>query len=161
LEEIYRPDVLFVWTSFGHPPRPHLSRGRSFTRGRVFTVRRRGKNRVRGHGRSRGRISLPSPLPPSPPSPPPSPSLPSAVRTDVGLRPRGCGKKKKKNKNNFIYFYLKNIFLVVVAGLEREKQFTTYNLQFSVFGFRFSIPELPELRGLRGQSRKKKKVFSA
>jgi hypothetical protein len=57
--------------------------------------------------------------------------------------------------------------LVVVAGLEREK---IYNFRFSVFGFRFSIPEipalpelleLPELHGLRGQSHEKKKVFSA
>jgi hypothetical protein len=42
-----------------------------------------------------------------------------------------------------------------------------FNFQFSVFGFRFSIPKipklpkLPELRGLRGRSREKKKVFSA
>jgi hypothetical protein len=57
--------------------------------------------------------------------------------------------------------------LVVVAGLEREKKFIIYNLQFSVFGFRFSIPkipelpELPKLPELRGRSREKKKVFSA
>jgi hypothetical protein len=50
--------------------------------------------------------------------------------------------------------------LVVVAGLERKKKFT-------IFGFRFSIPEIPEipelpkLRGLRGRSREKKKVFLA
>jgi hypothetical protein len=77
----------------------------------------------------------------APPSPPLS--LPSAVRADA----------KNKNKN------LK-VFLVVVAGLEREKK-------ISIFDFRFSIPkipklpELPELRGLRGQSCEKKKVFSA
>jgi hypothetical protein len=47
--------------------------------------------------------------------------------------------------------------LVVVAALEREKK-------ISIFGFRFSIPEIPEipeLCGLHGRSRKKKKVFSA
>jgi hypothetical protein len=53
--------------------------------------------------------------------------------------------------------------LVVDAGLERERK----NLQFTIFGVRFSIPkipelpELPELRGLCGQRREKKKVFSA
>jgi hypothetical protein len=30
-----------------------------------------------------------------------------------------------------------------------------------MFGFRFSIPEIPELRGLRGRSHEKKKVFLA
>jgi hypothetical protein len=53
--------------------------------------------------------------------------------------------------------------LVVVAGLEREKK-------ISIFGFRFSIPEIPKipkipelrrLRRLHGRSREKKKVFSA
>jgi hypothetical protein len=29
------------------------------------------------------------------------------------------------------------------------------------FGFQFSIPKIPELRGLRGRSREKKKVFLA
>jgi hypothetical protein len=49
------------------------------------------------------------------------------------------------------------------AWIERK----IYNLQFSVYNFWFSIPELPELpellelRGLHGRSREKKKVFSA
>jgi hypothetical protein len=53
--------------------------------------------------------------------------------------------------------------LVVVAAMERVKK----KIQFSIFGFRFSIPkipeipELPELRGLRRPSHEKKKVFSA
>jgi hypothetical protein len=59
--------------------------------------------------RPRGRTSLPSP------------SLPSAVRADAKLL-------------LFIYFiYFYNFFLVVVASLEREKKFTTYNLNFSIF----------------------------
>jgi hypothetical protein len=80
------------------------------------------------------------PLPSPPPSPPPSPLLSTRTR-----------------KNNFQFLF----FLVVVAGLEREKQFTIYNFRFSIFDFRFLIPELLELRGLRGRSREKKKVFSA
>jgi hypothetical protein len=56
--------------------------------------------------------------------------------------------RKIKNKK------IKNIFFsVFVAGLEREK--------FTIFGFRFSIPKLPELHGLHRRSREKKKVFSA
>jgi hypothetical protein len=34
------------------------------------------------------------------------------------------------------------------------------NLQITIFGFRFSIPKIPKLRGLRGRSREKK-VFLA
>jgi hypothetical protein len=59
-----------------------------------------------------------------------------------------------------------------IFGLERE----SFNFQFSIFNFWFSIPKipkipkiskipklpkLPELRGLRGRSSEKKKVFSA
>jgi hypothetical protein len=73
---------------------------------------------------------------------------------DSAQRPRG----REKKKTNFFLFF---IFLVVVAGLGREKFFSIFNFQFSVFGFRFLIPKLPELRGLRGRSREKKKVFSA
>jgi hypothetical protein len=47
--------------------------------------------------------------------------------------------------------------LVVVAGLERENQFSIFNFRFSIP----EIPELPELPELRGRSREKKKVFSA
>jgi hypothetical protein len=125
----------------GRPFRPRLSRGRGFIRGRVFTVYRRGKNRVRmdAHVRAdaaqrpRGRISLP-PLPSPPlPSPPPSPSLPSTVRADA---------------RNFIYLFLILIliFLVFVAGLERENFFSIFNFQFSIP----KIPKIHELRGLRG-----------
>jgi hypothetical protein len=59
------------------------------------------------------------------------------------------GQKKIKSKNK------KNYFLVVVAGWKRGEKY---------FGFRFSIPkipEIPELYGLRGRSHEKKKVFSA
>jgi hypothetical protein len=61
------------------------------------------------------------------------------------IRPCGhaCSKKNKKKIK---------INLVVVAGLKREKK---------NFGFRFSIPKIPELRRLCGRSREKKKVFSA
>jgi hypothetical protein len=47
--------------------------------------------------------------------------------------------------------------LVVVANLEREKKYSIFNFQFSIP----KLPELPELPELRGQSREKKKVFSA
>jgi hypothetical protein len=70
-------------------------------------------------------------------------SFPSSPLPD-GLHPRGHGRKN----NYFILFYLK-FFLVVVAGLKREKK---------NFGFRFSIPKIPKLRG---RSREKNKVFSA
>jgi hypothetical protein len=82
----------------------------------------------------------------------------NCVRAVKKSRPRGHAlrgygpvRTRKKFKILFIYFF------VVVAGLEREKKFT-------IFGFRFSIPkipELPKLRGLCGRSREKKKVFSA
>jgi hypothetical protein len=83
----------------------------------------------------------PSPLPPSPPP----------LCCPHGRGAASARTRKEKEKKSF---------LVVVAGLEREKQ-------FSIFGFRFSIPKIPELpelpalRGLRGQSYEKKKVFSA
>jgi hypothetical protein len=52
--------------------------------------------------------------------------------------------------------------LIVVAGLEREKFFSIFHFQFSVFNPPTpELPELPELRGIRGRSREKKKVFSA
>jgi hypothetical protein len=85
--------------------------------------------------RPRGCISLP-PLP-----------------SPLSLPPLGCPRGREKiNKN--LNLNLNKKILVVVAGLEREKKFT-------IFGFRFSIPELPELHGLCGRSREKKKVFSA
>jgi hypothetical protein len=98
------------------------------------------------HMRPRGRAHLPPlSLPPSPP-----PSLAETVCSPHG-RENLC----------FIFLFLIKKNLLVVAGLERD---TIYNFQFSVFGFRFSIPKipkLPKLRGLHEQSRKKKKVFSA
>jgi hypothetical protein len=75
------------------------------------------------------------------------------VRADAPVRPRGREKKYKNIKKI-------EIFLVVVAGLERKRIFSIFNFQFSIFGFRFSIPKLPELRGLHGRSREKK-IFSA
>jgi hypothetical protein len=103
-----------------------------------------GRERVRTDKvRPRGRTSRPARLPPSLPSP----SLPPL------LSPRPRGRKK------LLLFIF--IFLEVVSRLE---------IQFSIFGFRFSIlkilkipelPELPQLRGLRGRSREKKKVFLA
>jgi hypothetical protein len=68
------------------------------------------------------------------------PSSPSS--TPVGT-PSG---QKIKIKKSFFLFWL-----LLPAGKEGKKY----------FGFRFSIPKIPELRGLRGRSRKKKKVFSA
>jgi hypothetical protein len=115
-------------------------------------VRADAAQRPRGQGRPCGRISLPSPLPPS------LPPLPSPLSLPPLCCPRGRENKIKKNKNKNIFFY--KLFLVLVAGLEREKK-------ISIFNFRFSIPKIPkipkilELRELRGQSRKKKKVFSA
>jgi hypothetical protein len=58
-------------------------------------------------------------------------------RVSPQTHPRGREKKKK----NYLFLFI----LVVVAGLERD----------TIFGFWFSIPKL------RGQSRKKKKVFLA
>jgi hypothetical protein len=81
------------------------------------------------------------------PSPPLSlPPLPSPLSLPPLCCPPGHEKIKIKLK---LIFYLKLLFLVVVAGLERDKKFTIYNLQFSVFGFRFSIPKIPELPELR------------
>jgi hypothetical protein len=60
----------------------------------------------------------------------------SALRMDAEAR-------KKIDNNNYY-------FLVVVAGLKREKK---------KFGFRFSIPKIPEIPELHGRSYKKKKVF--
>jgi hypothetical protein len=53
-------------------------------------------------------------------------------------------RRVKKNKKYFYFFWL-----FLPAGKEGKKY----------FGFRFSIPKIPELRGLRRQSREKKKVF--
>jgi hypothetical protein len=78
----------------------------------------------------------------------PPPLLPSVAPSFPPSRLRGCSSDARKN-----YFYLKLFFLVVVAPWKREKE---------MFDFRFSIPEileLPKLRGLRGRSREKKKVF--
>jgi hypothetical protein len=139
----FRPDIR---------PRPHLSHGRGFTRGRVLTIRRRGKNRVRADASPSPPLPsppLPSPslpFPPLPSLPPPSPSLPPLPPS---LPPLYCPRRCEKIKLKKI-----NFFLVVVAGLERENFFT-------IFGFRFSIPKIPELRGLCGRSHEKKKVFSA
>jgi hypothetical protein len=99
------------------------------------------------------------PFPPSLslPSPPPSPSLPSAVHVDAGLRPRGRGEKKKekkKKKKKILFLF----FLVVVAGLEREKKnFTIYNLQFSVFGFQ--SPKSPTSAGSAGEAARRRRFF--
>jgi hypothetical protein len=75
----------------------------------------------------------------------PPPSLADAVCCPHGQAASGRTGMLKK----YIYIY---IFLVVVAGLKREKK----KVRFSV-----SIPKIPELRGLCRQSHKKKKVFSA
>jgi hypothetical protein len=64
------------------------------------------------------------------------------------LRPRGRGRSKNKNKNK----NKKLIFFGSCCRLEKKK---------NKFGFRFSIPKIPELCGLRGRSREKKKDFSA
>jgi hypothetical protein len=81
--------------------------------------------------------------------------LPSAdaVKT-ASVRTLGCVRADVK-KNNF------------GSSCRLGKKEIFFNFQFSIFGFRFSIPKipklpkLPELRGLRGRSREKKKVFSA
>jgi hypothetical protein len=110
-----------VRTSFSSGRPRTLSRrppASAFTRRRGF-IRGRGKNRVwadavvrpRRHGRPCERISLPPlplSLPPLPPSlPPPLPPLDC---------PRGCRAASARTR-------------------KREKKFTIYNLQFSVFGF--------------------------
>jgi hypothetical protein len=101
---------------------------------------------------------LPSPSLPFPPLPSPSlpfPPLPSPLSLPPLCYPRG---REFLFLFFIVIFYLKKIFfLVVVAGLEREKKFTIYNFRFSIP----EIPEIPELRGLHGRSREKKKVFLA
>jgi hypothetical protein len=118
--------------------------------------------RPRGHSPASARTHfdpLPLSLPPSPPLP--SPSLPPLCY------PRGRKKKKEKKKDFFyFYFYFYKFFFGSCCCLGKRGKILTSNFQFSIFGFRFSIPkvpkipELPELRGLRGRSREKKKVFS-
>jgi hypothetical protein len=73
--------------------------------------------------------------------------------------PRSCcvradARKTKKNKKNKIYILF---FWVVVASWKREEKI----FRFSVFNPQDpQDPQFPELRGLCGQSREKKKVFS-
>jgi hypothetical protein len=57
---------------------------------------------------------------------------------------------RKKN----IYFILFILFFIFGSCCQLEKREKN-------FGFRFSISEIPKLRGLRGRSNEKKKVFSA
>jgi hypothetical protein len=59
-------------------------------------------------------------------SPPPTPA-------DAVYCPRRRGHSRKKIKKNILFLFL---FLVVVAGLKREKK---------NFGFRFSIPKIPKI----------------
>jgi hypothetical protein len=84
--------------------------------------------------RLHGRISLHSP------SPPPSPSL--------------CCPRRREKKTILFLFFIKKIFLVVVAGLEREK---IYNLQFSVFGFQ--SPKSPNSAGFAGEAARRRRFF--
>jgi hypothetical protein len=114
--------------------RPDIRTRPHLPHGRVFTVRRRGKK-----PRPRGLWG-------------------ASARTHS--RPRG--REKKKNIFFYFLFFILNFFFGSSCRLGKREFF--FNFQFSVFGFRFSIPKipkLPELRGLRGRSREKKKVFSA
>jgi hypothetical protein len=98
--------------------------------------------------------ALPSPPLSLPPSLPPSPLSLSPLYCPHGRE----NKIKIKIKNLFLFLQL---FLVVVAGLEREKKFTIYNFRFSIPKIPKlpKLPELPELYGLRRRSHEKKKVF--
>jgi hypothetical protein len=117
----------------------------------------------RGHSASARTHSFP-PLP-SPPRLLPSPPrlLPShlACRCSLLSARTGCVRTDADARNIYIYIfftYFILIFLVVVAGLKREKK-----IRFSIPKISKipKIPKIPKLRGLRKRSREKKKVFSA
>jgi hypothetical protein len=51
-------------------------------------------------------------------------------------------------------------FLVVVAGLEREKKFTIYNFRFSVFGFQsLKSPNSPSSAGFASEAARRRRFF--
>jgi hypothetical protein len=83
-----------------------------------------------------------------------APSIPCCprVRTDAT-------KIKIKNKL-FFYFYF---FLVVVASLEREKKFSIFNFQFSVFGFQSpkspNSPSSSSSASFAGESTRRRRFF--
>jgi hypothetical protein len=119
--------------------RPRLSQGHDFTRGQFLPS---ALVKIRPHGRRPASAScIPSPL--SPPLPVNSP-LPYG-RSLLSARTRPLEKIYKKKKLFFLFFGS-------CCQLEKRKK---------NFGFQFSIPKIPELRGLRERSREKKKVFSA
>jgi hypothetical protein len=104
---------------------------------------------VRPRGRTPATAQTHLPPLPSTSLPSPSPSLPCypRIRTDA--------KKKFKKLFYFIFIFLIN-FLVVVAGLEREKKY--FNFQFSV-----SNPQNPRAprapRASRAKPREEEGIF--
>jgi hypothetical protein len=95
-------------------------------------------------------------------------------RSDVHPRPRlprergfthgrvlPSANAKKNYKKSIFYFYIfYKKFLVVVAGLEREKLFTIYNLQFSVFGFQSpNFLNSPSSAGFAGEATRRRRFF--
>jgi hypothetical protein len=129
--------------SSGRPPASAFTPWTWFYPRTGFTVHRRGKNpsaqtrpNVRANmGRPRGRTHSLPPL-----------SSPSPLQCGRSLLSTRTREKKIKIK-----IKIKIISFGSCCRLGKRE----------IFGFRFSIPKIPELRGLRGLSREKKKVFSA
>jgi hypothetical protein len=125
LDENVRPEVLFVRTSSGHPP------ASAFTADAVKNASARTRTCVREDALASGQTccvradTLP-PIP-SPTHPPPLPSsLPSAIPASVGR-----GKKFK--------FFIKKLVIFFGSCCRPGKRKKIYNLQFTIFGFRFSV----------------------
>jgi hypothetical protein len=125
-------------------------------------MRPRGHERicVDSHMRPRGRtrvcadigLSARTSSPPSPLAPSPLPPLPPSLRTH-------SASVRTREKKYFIFY-----FIFSLGSCCRLGRNTIYNLQCTIYNFRFSIPKIPKiskLRELRGRSHEKKKVFSA
>jgi hypothetical protein len=151
---MYRAPGMSKRTSYGkiyHPNvrvRPCLPYRCDFTRKR-FSPSAVEKICLRGclQASARTHSLLTSPPLPSPPSYPCRRRLLSARTGAASTSARTLEKNKNKNKIKIYHYYFGSC-----CRLEKRKK---------NFGFRFSIPKIPELRGLRGRSCEKKKVFLA